>query len=157
MNNQFKQTSTTPVVVAPLVPEPSAPRNDGYNSDSSLELDLDSNKQYTIRYKSQKSTLDYQNYFDNVLELIEHLVETNYTFDILRFQTVNSIIKDINRLFSHKNTKRKIYYGDLTPVDYHDYEDIIRCILDDNLFQLTENDILMVHEHFNNGNRKRNR
>ena len=156
MNNQFKQTTTTPVVVAPLTPTPSAPTNDGYNSDSSLELDLDSNKQYTIRYKSQKSTLDYQNYFDNVLELIEHLVETNYTFDILRFQTVNSIIKDINRLFSHKNTKRKIYYGDLTPVDYHDYEDLIRCILDDNLFQLTENDILMVHEHYN-GNRKRNR
>lgn len=156
MNNQFKQTTTTPVVVTPLAAPALSPKNDGYNSDSSLELDLDSNKQYTIRYKSQKSTLDYQNYFDNVLELIEHLVETNYTFDILRFQTVNSIIKDINRLFSHKNTKRKIYYGDLTPVDYHDYEDIIRCILDDNLFIISENDILMVHEHFN-GSRKRNR
>ena len=142
------QSKQQPNQTAPVAPTE-------YNSDSSLELDLDSNKQYTIRYKAQKSTLDYQDYFDGILELIEHLIQTNYIFDILRFQTVDSIVKDINYLFSHKNTKRKIHYGDLTPVDYHDYEDLIRCILDDNLFELTENDILMVHEHYNGGKRNR--
>lgn len=125
----------------------------GYSSSSSVEFELDSNKQYTIRYKEQKTTMEKQDHFDDVLELIEHLVETNYTFDTLRYCTVNSIVKDINYLFSHKNRKRKVYHYNnlffkLTPVDYHDYEDLIRCILDDNLFELSENDILMVHEHF---------
>lgn len=134
--------------------------DDGYISSSSMELDLDSNKQYNIRYKKQKTTMEQQDHFDQVLELIEHLIETNYTFDILRHCTVNSIVKDINYLFSHENTKRKVHHYNnlflnLTSVDYNDYEDFIRCILDDNLFELSENDILMVHEHFNGNGRKR--
>lgn len=126
--------------------------NNDDDSDSSLEFELDSDLFYNIRYQRRKSKLDYQNYFDNILDLFEHLIQTNYTFDVLRYMTVKQIVKDIQYLFSHKNKKRKIYFEDgnhLSLIDYIDYENLIRGILDDNFFELTKNDILMIHEYLN--------
>jgi hypothetical protein len=85
-----------------------------------------------------------QDYFDRVLQLKEVAIETSYTFDYMRYCSIQTIISNVYEIFNDPN-KNSFVQSDLNGHDLTLYRTLIRTILDRDDDDIQTKHIMNLH------------
>ena len=87
-----------------------------------------------------------QDYFDRVLDLKEYCIETSYTFDFMRYCTVQTIISNVYDIFNKDDDNDSSFVrSDLNHHDLTLYRTLIQTILDRDEDDIQTKHIMKLH------------